>query len=161
MTSSTETDTATSVRKEVVVDALPQVAFDVFTTRFGDWWPSSYRVGQGDVEAFVLEPREGGRWFERNTAGTESTWGQVVVCQPPRRLVLTWGLDARWQPDADHASEVEVTFTDAEGGRTRVVLEHRHLDRAGDGWQALREQVGGEAGWSGILAGYAVVVSAG
>lgn len=160
MTSSTGTDVATSVRKEVLVAAPPAVAFEVFTARFGDWWPG-HQIGPGDIAAFVLEQREGGRWFERNTDGAECDWGHVVVWQPPHRLVLTWAIDARWRPDPERASEVEVTFAEADGGRTRVVLEHRHLDRAGQGWQAMRDQVGGEGGWGHILAGYADVVATG
>ena len=31
--------------------------------------------------------------------------------------------------------------------RTRVELEHRHLDRHGDGWEGLREGVAGDQGW--------------
>lgn len=157
MTSST--DVTTSVRKQVVVKAPLTVAFEVFTGRFGDWWPG-YRVGSGDVAAFVLEQREGGRWYERNTEGAECDWGRVLVWQPPHRLVMSWALGARWQPDDDLASEVEVTFTELDDGQTRVVLEHRHLDRAGPDWQSLRDQVAGTGGWGRILAGYAEVVAA-
>ena len=36
----------------------------------------------------------------------------------------------------------------AEGpDRTRVELEHRNLDRHGEGWEAAREGVGGDQGW--------------
>ena len=31
--------------------------------------------------------------------------------------------------------------------RTRVELEHRNLDRQGEGWESARDGVGGEAGW--------------
>ena len=39
-----------------------------------------------------------------------------------------------------------MTFTADGPTRTRVVLTHRHLDRHGDGWEAMRDVVG--SGWS-------------
>jgi hypothetical protein len=38
-----------------------------------------------------------------------------------------------------------------EPNRTRVELEHRHLDRHGDGWEAMRDGVSGPGGWGLIL----------
>lgn len=142
----------TSVRKEVVVPASPELAFEVFTARFGDWWPG-HHLSVGAVEAYVLEPGEGGRWFERTVEGEECEWGRVLHWEPPRRLVLSWGISAAWEADPTLASEVEVTF-EPTGDGTRVVLEHRHLDRAGEGWREMREEVGGDGGWGGILGDY-------
>lgn len=153
------TGEATSVRKEVVVPADPALAFAVFTERFADWWPG-HHLSDGDVETYVLEPGEGGRWYERTTDGAECDWGRVLAWEPPHRLVLSWAISAQWRPDPERASEVEVTFTPS-GGGTRVVLEHRHLDRAGDGWRDMLASVGGDGGWGDILARYAGVVRAG
>lgn len=153
------TDQATTVRKEVVVAAEPDLAFEVFTTRFGDWWPG-HHLSDEPIEAYVLEPGEGGRWYERTASGAVCQWGEVLRWEPPHRLVLSWAISAEWHADPSLASEVAVTFERVDGG-TRVVLEHRHLDRAGEGWRAMRDAVGGEGGWGMILGRYAAVVDSG
>jgi hypothetical protein len=40
-----------------------------------------------------------------------------------------------------------------------VELEHRHLDRHGDGWEAVREGVDSEGGWPTYLQRFADVLS--
>jgi uncharacterized protein YndB with AHSA1/START domain len=68
---------------------------------------------------------------------------------PIHRIVFTWDISPQWQIETDlsRASEVEVRFIPEGEERTRVELEHRHLDRHGSGWEALREGVGGDQGW--------------
>ena len=41
----------------------------------------------------------------------------------------------------------DVTFTAKGPNRTRVVLEHSKLDAHGEGWEQLRDAVGGPDGW--------------
>src|SRR3712207_7775756 len=62
--------------------------------------------------------------------------------EPPHRLVLSWDIGPTWQLEADpgNASEVEVRFVSEGPDRTRVELEHRHLDRHGPGWPSLRDR---------------------
>jgi uncharacterized protein YndB with AHSA1/START domain len=60
-------------------------------------------------------------------------------------------------PDAPH-SVVTVTFTPTDDG-TRVDLVHSGLDAHGDGWQQLRDSVGGESGWPGLLQLYAAAAA--
>lgn len=153
-------DGPTAVRREVRVGAPPTVAFRVFTELFGTWWPAEHHLGEGPVPTFVLEGRVGGRIFERGADGVEQDWGRVTVSDPPHRLVLSWELDAEWRYDPARASEVEVVFT-SEGEGTRVVLVHRHLDRAGAAWPAMRDAVAGDGGWPEILARYVSVADAG
>lgn len=147
---------ATSVRKEIVVPASPELAFEVFTTRFGEWWPD-HHLSEGEIEAYVLESGEGGRWFERTLDGQECDWGRVLLWDPPRRLVMSWAISAVWEADTTRASEVDVAFEQV-GDATRVVVVHRHLDRAGDSWRSMRDAVGGEGGWGTILGSFAEVV---
>ena len=63
------------------------------------------------------------------------------------------GTSARsWQieTDPDTTSEVEVRFIAESPRRTRVELEHRHLDRHGPGWEAVRDGVDGDAGLAAV-----------
>jgi len=136
-----------------VTVAVPvEHAFRVFTDSFGSWWPSEYHIGQADMAAAVLEPRAGGRWYEQGVDGSECDWGRVLAWEPPRRLLVTWQINGRWQydPDPAHASEIEVCFTADGPGQTVVELEHRLLDRLVDG-QALRDGITGGGGWSSLL----------
>ncbi|MFI4934798.1 MAG: SRPBCC family protein [Caulobacterales bacterium] len=145
------------VRKSVTVNATPERAFEVFTARFASWWPPSHHIGATDMKTAVLEPRVGGRWYEIGTDGAECEWGDVLVWAPPARLVLAWRIGADWKYHADLLTEVEVTFT-AEGGATRVDLEHRRLENIGEAAPALRTAIDGEGGWTGILKSYADAV---
>ena len=63
--------------------------------------------------------------------------------------------------DPARASEVEVTFTALDDGRTRLDLEHRHLDRHGPGWEGVAGGVGDDAGWTLYLHRYAGIVPVG
>jgi len=145
----------TVVRKSVVVDVAISRAFEVFTARFDLWWPRGHHIGKSEPFTAILEPREGGRWYERGTDGSECDWGRVLVYSPPIRVSLSWHLnpDFAYDPDPARASRIDVTFHD-EGGRTRVELVHSQLDRHGSDWKRLREGV--EGGWGGILAQLAV-----
>ena len=134
--------------------ALPQdEAFAFFTGSMTRWWPADYHIGAADMADAVLEPREGGRWYERGADGSECEWGRVLTWEPPHRLVVTWQINGSWQYDDDpaHASEIEVTFTADGPDRTVVDLEHRHLGRLVDG-QALRDGIADAGGgWSTML----------
>jgi len=138
------------VRKSIHVNAPPQRAFEVFTAGIGRWWPKSHKIGAAEMEKPVIEPREGGRWYERDVDGSECEIGKVLVWEPPARLVLAWQLGADWKYDPDLVTEVEVTFTPESGG-TRVELEHRHLERMGEDAEAAREAIGSPNGWGLIL----------
>ncbi|MFL6076124.1 MAG: SRPBCC family protein [Mycobacteriales bacterium] len=136
----------------VTVGVPVERAFRVFTASFDSWWPREYHIGAADMAEAVLEPRVGGRWYERGVDGSECDWGRVLAWEPPHRLVVTWQINGRWQydPDPAHASEIELRFTADGPEQTTVQLEHRHLDRLVDG-QALRDGITGGGGWKAIL----------
>lgn len=143
------------VRKSVVVQAPPHRAFDVFTARLGDWWPRSHHIGTSEPQTFVIEPRAGGRWFERGIDGTECDIGHVLLWEPPHRLILAWQLSAEFKYVRDLVTEVELRFTPEGTRATRVDLEHRNLERYGELAEKVRESVGSPNGWSAILEHFA------
>ena len=153
--------TVAPVQRSVFVEAAPERAFAVFTEGFGGWWPSTHSVVEGGWGTAFIEPREGGRWYERGATGEECDWGRVLAYEPPHRLVLSWQLDAGYRLVADpaRASEIEVRFS-PEGGGTRVDLEHRHFERHGEDGEAVAGSVGGDGGWSGVLTRYAEAAGA-
>jgi uncharacterized protein YndB with AHSA1/START domain len=149
--------TDTSVRQTIVVDAPIDWAFSFFTQGIGTWFPSEYNLLSVDIAERVFEPRVGGRIYDRGTDGTECHWARVLAYEPPDRVVFSWDISPRWQveTDPDKTSEVEVRFTADGADRTRVELEHRNLDRHGEGWEQSRDSVAGEGGWPGCLQRFA------
>jgi uncharacterized protein YndB with AHSA1/START domain len=141
--------TDTAVATSIVVDAPIERAFSVFTEHIGTWWPPEHHILQGDLAEMVFEPRVGGHVYDRATDGTECRWARVLAYEPPTRFVITWDISLAWQIETDpnRTSEIEVRFEDEGDGRTRVALEHRHLDRHGDGWEQMRDAVGAPDGW--------------
>jgi uncharacterized protein YndB with AHSA1/START domain len=139
----------TSVETSIVVDAPIERAFSVFTNDIGSWWPPTHHVLQGELAEMVFEPREGGAVYDRAVDGTRCQWARVLAYEPPTRVVISWDISLQWQIESDpsRASEVEVRFIAEDERRTRVELEHRHLDRHGDGWEQMRDAVGSPDGW--------------
>jgi uncharacterized protein YndB with AHSA1/START domain len=154
----TETE-ATVVRQQIVVDAPIERAFTVFTERFGDFKPPEHNLLAAPIAETVFEPRVGGHILDRAVDGTECRWARVLAYEPPDRVVFSWDIGPQWQiePDPQKTSEVEVRFVAETPQRTRVELEHRHIDRHGPGWPAVSEGVGGEAGWPLYLVRYATL----
>jgi uncharacterized protein YndB with AHSA1/START domain len=150
----------TFVRHTMSVDAPQEKAFEVFTDSLDDWWPRSHKIGAEPLERAVLEAGEGGRWYERDTDGSECDWGKVLVWEPPSRVVLTWQLTGEWAYDADFVTEIEVTFVPEGPNRTRVEVEHRGLDAYGDQAGDMREQFDSPGGWPGLLEAFAAAAAA-
>jgi len=143
------TTAATSVTLDVTVDVPPETAFRVFTEDFDAVKPREHNLLAVPIERTVFEPRVGGHIYDRGTDGTECRWARVLVYDPPDRVVFSWDISPRWQLETDpaRASEVEVRFLPASGSRTRVVLEHRHLDRHGEGWEGLAQGMVSDGAW--------------
>jgi len=142
-----------AVRKSITVNATPEVAFEIFTADFDSWWPRSHHLGKTPMTRGILEARQGGRCYTEHEDGSEVDWGTVLAWEPPRRLVFSWQIAADWKCESDlsKASEVEILFTQAAAGRTRVDPEHRYFDRLGVGGEAMRAGVNGEGGWGSLL----------
>jgi uncharacterized protein YndB with AHSA1/START domain len=153
---------ATSIRHEIVVDAPIDRAFSVFTKDFGSFKPPEHNMLNVAIAETVFEPREGGHLYDRGVDGSECRWARVLAYEPPDRVVISWDISPQWQieTDPDRTSEVEVRFIAEAPERTRVELEHRNLDRHGDGWVAVREGVDFEGGWPTYLRRFADVLAA-
>jgi uncharacterized protein YndB with AHSA1/START domain len=97
----------------------------------------------------VFEPCVGGHLYDRGVDGSECRWARVLAYEPPNRVVISWDFSPHWQleTDLEKTSEVEVRFVSETPDRTRVELEHRNLERHGEGRGALRDGVVGEDGW--------------
>lgn len=159
------TGSFTPVRCAVTVPLSLERAFALFTEGFFSWWPHGHHLGKADLADVVLEPRTGGRYYERGVDGSECDWGQVLACDPPHRIVVSWRINANddtWFPDPDpaRASEFEVTFVAQPDGQTRVELEHRHFERHGAGGEGIHAGVSSPGGWVTILDSYAKVAAA-
>jgi uncharacterized protein YndB with AHSA1/START domain len=152
----------TTVRTEIVVEAPIDRAFRVFTNNFDQIKPREHNMLSVDIAESVFEPHEGGRVYDRGVDGSECQWARVIAYEPPGRIVFTWDISPNWQieTDNDKTSEVEVRFIAESPGRTRVELEHRNLDRHGDGWEGTRAGVSGDDGWPLYLQRFAAVALA-
>jgi uncharacterized protein YndB with AHSA1/START domain len=153
----------TTVRTEVVVDAPADRAFRLFTERFDRIKPREHNMLGVDIAESVFEPRAGGRVYDRGVDGSECQWGRVLAFEPPDRILFSWDINPSWRIETDLAktSEVEVRFVADGPRRTRVELEHRHLDRHGDGWDGMRDGVRAEQGWPLYLERFAAAVADG
>lgn len=138
-----------SVKQSIVVDAPIERAFKVFTEDFGSFKPREHNLLSVEIAETVFEPRVGGSIYDRGVDGSECRWARVLAYEPPNRVLLSWDISPRWQieTDPDKTSEWEVRFTAETTNRTRVELEHRNLERHGDGWESERDGVAGDQGW--------------
>jgi uncharacterized protein YndB with AHSA1/START domain len=139
----------TSVRTSIVVEAPIERAFSVFTEDFDRIKPREHNLLGAEIAATVFEPRAGGHIYDRGVDGSECRWARVLAYEPPNRVVFSWDISPRWQieTDLEKTSEVEVRFIAETSERTRVELEHRHLDRHGEGWEGARAGVESGDGW--------------
>src|SRR3954469_6964422 len=150
------------VRRAIVVDVPVEAAFEVFTSRFGDFKPPEHNLLAAPIAETVFEPRVGGHIYDRGTDGSECRWARVLVYEPPHKVVFSWDIGPTWQVESepDNTSEVEVTFVAEGPQRTRVELEHRNLDRHGPGWESVSDGVAHDAGWLLYLDRYAALFTA-
>jgi uncharacterized protein YndB with AHSA1/START domain len=114
-----------------------------------------YKIGKAAAVDAVIEPRVGGRWYERGDDGSTCDWGRVLAWEPHARLVLTWDITADWQYDPALQTEIEVRFIAEGEASTRVELEHRRLDRYGDRRDEMRTIFDETGDWGRLLAAFA------
>jgi uncharacterized protein YndB with AHSA1/START domain len=144
------------LRKVVTVEAPQDIAWQVFTQKMSTWWPlATHKIGLSKAVDAIIEPQEGGRWYERGEDGSTCDWGRVLAWEPNGRLVLSWQITADWGFDPELHTEVEIRFIPEGTGRTRVELEHRGLGAYRGRMHEMRGIFDSDRGWSGILASFA------
>jgi uncharacterized protein YndB with AHSA1/START domain len=153
----TQTIEPTAVQASIEVDAPQERAFTVFTRDFGAFKPPDHNILSAPIAETVVETHVGGHIIDRGTDGSECRWATVLAFEPYDRFVFSWDISPAWQIETDRSktSEVEVTFTALDAERTRVDIEHRHLDRHGEGWMSVRAGVSTDEGWPLYLNRYA------
>ena len=153
----------TSIRHSIVVDAPLERAFEVFTRDFGAFKPPEHNMLGAPITETVFEGRVGGSIVDRAADGSECRWARILAFDPPDRVVFSWDISPQWTIESDpgHASEVEVRFYAESPARTRVELEHRHIDRHGPDWGAIAGGVDGPEGWPLYLDRYAALLERG
>ena len=131
------------IRREIVVQADQDTAFEAFTAGIGRWWPVAEHSVHGAGSTVDLE---GGQIVERSAAGETVVWGAVMTWDPPGEVAFTWHPGR----GPDRASQVRVTFTGF-GDQTRVRLEH-------SGWEVFDDPAAARAeydeGWPHVLGCY-------
>lgn len=139
------------IRCDIRVPGSPGEVFARFAELSG-WWPMAYSRSGARFAGAYLEPQVGGRWYEKDQDGQESSWGDVRAYKPGHRLVMGFNIrpDQGVEPP-ERQSEVEVTFT-GDGGDTVVALEHRDLDKHAEGAASVATGMGSAHGWPLILA---------
>jgi uncharacterized protein YndB with AHSA1/START domain len=152
----------TTARTSITVEAPIEHAFRVFTEDFDRIKPHEHNMLGVDIAETVFEARAGGRVYDRGVDGSECQWARVLAYEPPNRLVFSWDISPHWQIESDpeKTSEVEVCFIAETPERTRLELEHRNIDRHGEGWEGVRAAIAGDDGWPLYLQRFADVLTA-
>ncbi len=141
--------TEMTIRRSIRVECSVEHAFETFTERIGQWWPlKTHSIGEDSAETAIMEPREGGRLYERMRDGTEAHWATVTVWDPPNRVMLEWQVN----PQSPAATEIDVRFV-GDGSGTRVDLEHRGWERYGD--MAVEARRSYDDDWPMVLSRFA------
>jgi hypothetical protein len=149
-----ETINLTSIKKDFVVEASQQTAFEVFTRKMDLWWPRTHHVGSAEMTEMVVEPYVNGRWYSKHADGSEANVGHVLTYQPYNLFVLAWQLNGDFKCDPNLITEVVAEFIPESANTTRVKFEHKDLHKLGSGKsvESMNE------GWGTIMNLYKQVV---
>jgi hypothetical protein len=70
------------IRREILVDAGPAIAFEVFTARIGRWWPLAELSVHGADATVAFDD---GKIIERSAGGDATAWARSRGgIRPPR-----------------------------------------------------------------------------
>jgi hypothetical protein len=121
------------IKKEITVQASQQTAFDVFTQQMDTWWPRTHHTGNTPMTELLLESGDDGRWYSKHEDGSEVEVGKVIRWDPYSNLLLNWQIDGNFKYNPSLTTEVEVQFIAIDPTTTKVIMEHRNLDRLVEG----------------------------
>jgi uncharacterized protein YndB with AHSA1/START domain len=129
-------------RRSVTVPVSPAEAFRIYTQCPAEWLPPEHTFLR-NPQSITMEPRAGGRFYERGADGTEISRGTITEWAPPGRLAVTWRIGPGWRPifDDEHASVIVVEFSPAGAEATEVTLTYTHLDRHGEMAGVIRSAI--------------------
>ena len=137
-----------SIKKELIVEASQMTAFKVFTEKIDMWWPVAYHIGSSPLVETVLEQGVNGRWYTKHEDGSEANVGYVQLWDPYAQLTLVWQVNGNFKYDPGLITEIEVLFIPESAKLTQIKLEHKNLERLGDGGKTIESM---ETGWGLIL----------
>jgi uncharacterized protein YndB with AHSA1/START domain len=139
------------------VGAAQDRAFAVFVDEIHTWWPQDLTWAKENLDRVGIEAKIGGRAYERDKAGSLSTWGTVLSMRRPDHIVFAWQIrpDRSPEPSEASSSRVDARFVAVDPATTDVVIVHRDFPRHGDGWQAYRAEMAGKQGWPRLIEAYA------
>ncbi|HEY3779847.1 MAG TPA: SRPBCC family protein [Fimbriimonadaceae bacterium] len=149
---------ALAILKDIVVKVPQDFAFNIFANNMTKWWPEDHHIGATDFEEVVLEPKAGGRWFEKGKDGVECDWGKVLAYEPFDRVLLAWQLDENFVFNAALHTEVEILFHTLGPEETRVTLEHRKLENYGEAGAKMQRMFDADNAWISGLKLFAAYV---
>ena len=141
---STTPDALSAIRKTRSIPLPPPAAFDLFTTRMGEWWPLDSHALSDTATTVRWDEHVGGSVVEIDADGNEYPWAEITVWDPPRRLAIAWHLD---RPRST-ATTVDVRFEPAPDGCI-LHLEHGGWENMGDAGADAR--AGYADGWEPVL----------
>jgi hypothetical protein len=145
-----ETLELNTIKKEIIVAAAQQTAFEVFVNQIGRWWPTSGHNEGCPMVRVGLEPKSGGRWTGYTSDGTERNLGKVLIYDPYALLTLDWQTSADFKFDPNLHTEVRVEFV-AQGQQTTLVsLTHKNVHLLG----GPQNSVDVSEGWGDVMAVY-------
>jgi hypothetical protein len=128
-----QTINLTSIKKDFVVEASQQTAFEVFTRKMDLWWPRTHHIGSAEMTEMVVEPYVSGRWYSKHADGSEANIGHVLTYQPYNLFVLAWQINGDFKCDPNLIAEVVAEFIPEGANITRVKFEHKDLHKLGNG----------------------------
>jgi len=130
------------ITKSVLLPCPREKAFQLFTERISEWWPTTHRLTRHAASELFLE--QTGRFWVRAGDGSEIELGRVLVWDPPQHLALDFDIGT----SAAQPTAVEITFSEENGG-TRVIVQHRPKPESEELWNQRAPLY--EKSWSTVL----------
>jgi uncharacterized protein YndB with AHSA1/START domain len=162
MTTVTNTNVTTQVYR-VYIKATPEAIWDAITK---PEWTEQY--GYGGRAEFDMRPGGAFRHLTNQGmremgAGEVAIDGEVIECDPPRKLVQTWRMVMSPEAAAEGFTRLTYEIGDGQDGVTKLTVIH---DLEGAPTVALMtsgslEDTGAGGGWAWVLSGLKTVLETG